>query len=159
MNIMMRLAVTVGFMVAYACPLGVRAQTQAVRIANIDYSLDPVQLRQLSIEGMDGDTAAAEKVMNYYVFIERKRRKSVFWSIIAAENGSSAGQFMAYQLLANSRKIDEQRRALFWLGKAAKNGYFGADIIYRVCNSISAKHTDIDKTPCFGPKSENVWPL
>lgn len=139
------------------CVLSVQSKTPTV--ANVDYFLDSVQLNEFSIKGMSGNADSAERVMNYYIFVKREKKRSKFWAQIAAENGSPAAQFMLYQLTANSRNVDDQRRALFWLGMSANNGYFGADAVYKVCHSIEAKHNDVDSTPCFGPNAESVWPL
>jgi TPR repeat protein len=135
------------------------AQERDHFLANIDYSLSKESLLSLSDEGMEGSALSAAKVMNYYIFVKRDCKKSMVWALIAAENGSPEAQFMTYQLLADSRKHDDQRRALFWLGMAAKSGYLGADAIYSVCNSITARHTDHEKTPCFGPNAESAWPF
>ncbi|TXI44066.1 MAG: hypothetical protein E6Q50_18200 [Lysobacter sp.] len=127
-------------------------------LANVDYSLTKDELEQLSREALDGSPEAATRVMNHYVALRKDRKKSLAWAVIGAENGSAESQYMAYQLFADSKAIDDQRRALFWLGKSAANGYFGADSVYKVCNSITSRHGDPDKTPCFGPKSDNFWP-
>lgn len=123
-------------------------------IANIDYSLSFGDLERLSDLAMDGSANAAEKVYNYYNNIKRDERKSLKWALIGAENGSADLQLMVFQALSVSKKVDDQRRALFLLRRSAQGGNEVAIAIYDDCKSLDSHFGNPKKTPCFGPKKE-----
>ncbi len=125
-------------------------------LSNYDYSLNEEQLKSLSASAMEGDPAAAEKVSDFFLYAKKRQKKqSVRWAIVGAENNSARMQFRLFKNVAGSRKIDDQRRALFWLKKSASNENENAIAIHEQCGSIDARMKDVDESPCFGPGSDH----
>jgi hypothetical protein len=129
----------------------VAAQDEYVS-SNIDYSLTSKDIEKLSELAMNGSPEAASKIVDYYYLEKGDKKKSKFWALIGAENGSLSSQFVIFQLLSVSKSSNDQRRALFWLKRSAEGGYEKSVSTYAVCNSLDADLQNETKTPCFGPE-------
>ncbi len=132
-----------------------RAQEDTAVLANIDYSLSKEEFDRLAVSALEGAPADAQRIVEFFVFSRRDQKKAEHWARIGAENGSPESQFQMFQILSVSKKVDDHRRALFWLKKSAESGHEHAKIIYESCNSIDAKHNNPVHSPCFGPDSDD----
>ena len=149
---MLRMIVMCGSLVLSG---SVTAQPEETISANIDYTVSKADMAGLEVAAMEGDPGAALRLTNYFHFHVRNQKLLRRWSIIGAENGSPEAQYRAYQNLASSSSVDDQRRALFWLKQAVTNGYQSAAPIYEICNSLTSRFDNRSKTPCFGPERKN----
>ena len=132
----------------------VKAQEDTAILANIDYSLSKEEFDRLAVSAMEGTPADAQRIVEFFVFSKRDAKKAEHWARIGAENGSAESQFQMFQILSVSRKVDDHRRALFWLKKSAESGHEHAKLMYESCNSIDARHDNPVHSPCFGPDSD-----
>jgi len=90
--------------------------------------------------------------MNFYWMSGKKDiPRAKYWAVIGAENGSIEAQFRAWQTLSISRNPDEQRRAIFWLKKAADENYLGSKETLARCGSWPDPPQRKKAAACFGP--------
>jgi TPR repeat protein len=130
-------------------------------LVNVDYSLKEREISSLSLLALQGDGKAAERLVNYH--LNRNTRKDFkrarYWAQIGAENGEPEAQFMYFNFLLDSKRIDEQYRALFWLRESARKGHKHAKMVLEECNSIDSRYSHAERTPCFGPGAESPFRL
>lgn len=139
-----------------ACPLvSLASEDEGVILANTDYSLTAQELGRLRVSALEGSPDAAQRIFEYFTFTKRDKKSSEVWARIGAENGSADSQFAMFQLLSISKKVDDHRRALFWLAHAAKGGNRHAVSIYETCNALDARYRNPVRSPCFGPDSDD----
>ena len=85
-----------------------------------DLVLSPGEVVALSDEAWSGSGEAALKLFLYYGSVRLDFDKADYWTIIAAENGNAVGQYNAWVQLSDERSsAEDQKRAIFWLRKAA----------------------------------------
>lgn len=72
-------------------------------------------------KALDGDPEAAQRLCSFY-HIRGDRSHAVYWATIAAENGSVVGQYNLGFLLRDDPDPKNQRRARYWLKRAAESG-------------------------------------
>jgi len=73
-------------------------------------------------EGLLGGLEAALKLRDYYLKSHANRERQIYWTTIAAENGSAMGQYsLGFNLIASTDQKDKIR-GIFWLRKAAAGG-------------------------------------
>ncbi len=131
------------------------SEREGVILANTDYSLTTQELDRLRIAALEGSPDSAHRIVEYFTFTRRDKKASEMWARIGAENGSADSQFVMFQLLSVSKKVDDHRRALFWLAHAAKGGSRHAVSIYETCNALDARYRNPVRSPCFGPESDD----
>jgi TPR repeat protein len=79
-------------------------------------------LPSLRVQAMQGSAAAAMRLSLWHMTVMEKE-DDLFWTRIAAENGSAVAQYnLALKLLADQKSDLNMIRAKFWLEKAAANG-------------------------------------
>jgi TPR repeat protein len=88
-----------------------------------DFVLTPQQVTTLSTQALDGSGSAALKLSRFYSNVTLNLDLSLRWAIIGAENGDLNCAYTAYGFLSRRESPDDQRRAMFWLRKAASQGY------------------------------------
>jgi hypothetical protein len=72
-------------------------------------------------KAIDGDPEAAQRLCSFY-HLRGDRTQAIYWATIAAENGSVAGQYNLGFLLRDDPDPRNQRRARYWLKRAAEGG-------------------------------------
>ncbi len=123
-----------------------------------DYSLSKVEIERLSVDAYQGSSEAAYKILQHYAFAKKNPHKTKRWARIGAENGSPGSQEMMYRLLSFSADMNDQRRALYWLKRAAEAGDENAVSTYYYCDTLDAAYPNPAETPCFGPESFDYRP-
>ena len=88
-----------------------------------DFVLNPQQKQDLTNQALDGSGQAALRLSRFYSNVTLNLDESLKWAIIGAENGDANCEYTAYGFLSRRQSPDDQRRALFWLHKAADQGY------------------------------------
>jgi TPR repeat protein len=88
-----------------------------------DFVLTTHQVRELTIEALDGSGPAALRLSRFYSNVAINLDEALKWALIGAENGDANCQYTAYAFLDKRMVSDDRRRALFWLKKAADQGY------------------------------------
>jgi hypothetical protein len=76
----------------------------------------------LEREALAGGADAALKLRAYYVLSHVNREREMYWTAIAAENGSPSGQYSLGVNLIRSADQKEKLRGIFWLRKAEAGG-------------------------------------
>jgi len=131
------------------------AESEKTILATVSYALSREEIERYRSDAMAGSPEAATKLMNYYIFERKDAKKSDYWAIVGAENGSAESQFRMYQVLGISSDPLKQKRALYWLRQSSNNGYLIANKIFETCNSLTSRYTDEQHSPCFGPGSQD----
>jgi TPR repeat protein len=130
-------------------------QSERIILATDVKALTTSEVERYTDEAIAGSAEAASTLMDYYQYGKKDAKKARFWAFVGAENGDAMSQFVAYQFLRPSPDLLEQKRSIFWLRKAADGGFLGARALLKTCNSPSSKYDDKERTPCFGPDSED----
>jgi len=119
------------------------------------YQLSVDQLEKNKSEALLGSAQAANKIVNHFWMRGVPDRKQTrYWATIGAENGDAESQFRLWQTLHISDSSADQRRALFWLRRAAQAGYHAAEAMLDDCNRWpDPSGTDV-KSLCFGSAAE-----
>jgi TPR repeat protein len=79
----------------------------------------PKQITMLVDEALAGSAIAAKKLITIYKDDEKVIR---YWRVIAAENGDLVEQYNLWFVLSKERNPLSQKRALYWLKRAAAAG-------------------------------------
>ena len=88
-----------------------------------DLMLHPYEVDKLAEEAWGGSGEAAPNLSLYYGSVRLDLDRSDYWTLIGAENGNAVAQYNAWVQLSDSRSSnDDQKRAVFWLRKAAAQG-------------------------------------
>ena len=128
------------------------ARADEVILASESYYLSKSEVAASSAAALAGSSDAAVKLMNFYWMSGKKDiPRAKYWAVIGAENGSIEAQFRAWQTLSISRNPDEQRRAIFWLKKAADENYLGSKETLARCGSWPDPPQRKKAAACFGP--------
>lgn len=101
--------------------------------------LDSSTLKKLSEQAIDGSCEAARRVSFHYSIT--RSRKAIYWTIIAAENGDSVGQYNAGFMLKDDKDPNNRRRAKYWLKKAVEQGDSLAQELLEEIQAKEAKTT------------------
>jgi TPR repeat protein len=88
-----------------------------------EFVLSASQVTELTAQALDGSGPSALKLSRFYSNVTLNLEVALRWAIIGAENGDSNCEYTAYGFLSRRESPDDQRRALFWLRKAASQGY------------------------------------
>ncbi|WP_325370531.1 hypothetical protein [Dyella sp.] len=88
-----------------------------------EFVLTPVQVKKLTNEALDGSGKAALRLSRFYSNVVTNLDEAMKWAIIGAENGDANCQYTAYAFLDRRMSSEDRRRAIFWLKKAADQGY------------------------------------
>lgn len=81
------------------------------------------QIPALKNEAMAGSANAAMQLSLWYMKFPDKNDTDLYWTQIAAQNGSAAGQFnLGIKLLSDTSDPLSQIRARYWLSQSAKQG-------------------------------------
>ena len=88
-----------------------------------EFVLTPQQVKQLTNEALDGSGQAALRLSRFYSNVVTNLDEAMKWAVIGAENGDANCQYTAYAFLDRRMSPEDRRRAIFWLKKAADQGY------------------------------------
>jgi|WetSurMetagenome_2_1015567.scaffolds.fasta_scaffold195481_1 TPR repeat protein len=73
-------------------------------------------------KALDGDPESADRLGMYYSMVKYDLKSAVYWTSIAAENGSVKGQYNLGVLLRDDPDPKNRRRAVYWLRRVSKKG-------------------------------------
>jgi hypothetical protein len=104
-------------------------------------------VENLSQKAALGDSVAAAELSDYFFHNYDYRYK--YWISVAAENGYPRAEFGMYKLLRVSDDPIKQRRAFFWLKKAASNGDQVSKLELSRC--FPGENFDHHLDSCLGP--------
>lgn len=86
------------------------------------YELKTDEILLLEKDALLGSGDAAFKLFQYYEFVERDIKNSLYWLTISAENGDYRGQYnLAYTLMLDSN-VHSLLRAKYWIIKVVNIG-------------------------------------
>lgn len=88
-----------------------------------EFVLTPQQVKSLSSDALDGSGHAALRLSRFYSNVVVNLDEAMKWAIVGAEDGDANCQYTAYTFLDRRMSPEDRRRALFWLKKAADQGY------------------------------------
>lgn len=88
-----------------------------------EFVLTPQQVTNLTNEALDGSGPAALRLSKFYSNVVTNLDEAMKWALIGAENGDANCQYTAYAFLDRRISTEDRRRGLFWLKKAAEQGY------------------------------------
>jgi hypothetical protein len=80
----------------------------------------------LRTKALDGSADAASRLSRYYGFVTLDHKAERYWAQIAAENGDPEAMYNYAIILTEYNRAEDNRRALFWMKKAAGKGYKAA---------------------------------
>jgi TPR repeat protein len=80
------------------------------------------ELPALKVQAMKGSPSAARMLARHYMKLPDGENTFEFWSRIAAENGSAAGQWNYAVSLEKEKDSLSRIRARFWIERAAAQG-------------------------------------
>ena len=116
-------AVVLAGLVQVAAPAKAGATPpEDMMFGNAGYELSASEIARLGQAGLYGDGKAAFRLSLYYRFARPNSEKLAYWVEVAAEDGNPNAEYTyGFDL---SRRSDENanRRAIFWLKKALKDG-------------------------------------
>lgn len=105
-----------------ACAMpAIAANTQ--EFSEQEFVLTPQLVKQLTNEALDGSGRSALRLSRFYSNVVTNLDEAMKWAIIGAENGDANCQYTAYVFLDRRMSPEDRRRAIFWLKKAADQGY------------------------------------
>lgn len=88
-----------------------------------DYVLTEAQRTHLAESALDGSGDAALQLSRFYSHVLMDLDQGLHWALIGAENGDPKSQFTVFAYLSRRESSDDKQRAIFWLKKAAAQGY------------------------------------
>ena len=88
-----------------------------------EFVLTPQQVKQLTNEALDGSGQAALRLSRFYSNVVTNLDEAMKWAVIGAEDGDANCQYTTYAFLDRRMSLEDRRRAVFWLKKAADQGY------------------------------------
>lgn len=88
-----------------------------------DFVLNQQQKLELTNQALDGSGQAALRLSRFYSNVTLNLDEALKWAVIGAENGDLNCEYTAYGFLSRRESPEDQRRAMFWLKKAASQGY------------------------------------
>jgi TPR repeat protein len=71
---------------------------------------------------LGGDAEAAHRLSTFYSMVRYDPKQCLYWTAIAAENGSIPAQVNLGLLLRDDPDPKNRRRAVYWLKRAAETG-------------------------------------
>jgi len=83
--------------------------------------LSDLQVKDYSQQALQGDSAAASKLGQFFLMARGDRSHAEYWYLIAAENGSAGAQ-RSYATMILQDDKNNKSRAIFWLKRASGNG-------------------------------------
>lgn len=103
------------------------------RFLEKDFVLNQQQKLELANQALDGSGKAALRLSRFYSNVTLNFDEALKWALVGAENGDLNSEYTVYGLLSRRESPDDQRRAMFWLRRAASQGYEPA--VHRLKNS------------------------
>jgi TPR repeat protein len=79
-------------------------------------------IAETSHRALLGDSNAALELHSYYSMLPNEAEKTLYWAVIAAENGSAVGQYNSGFLLMQKGDSLSKSRAIFWFRRASAQG-------------------------------------
>lgn len=120
------------------------------------YQLSESQLERSKSEALLGSAQAANKIVNHFWMRGiPDRDQTTYWATIGAENGDVESKFRLWQTLHRSDSSVDQRRALFWLRRAAQEGYSAAQAMLDDCDRWPDPPGTDAESLCFGSSADD----
>jgi hypothetical protein len=91
-------------------------------IGGESFAIPDDQIPTFKMNALLGNPEAAHKLTLYYRWFHVNRTDELYWTTIAAENGSPDGEYDLGFVLAEDPSQKNIRRAEFWLNKAKAAG-------------------------------------
>ncbi|MFH2044118.1 MAG: tetratricopeptide repeat protein [Pseudomonadota bacterium] len=88
-----------------------------------EFNLTNEEIKELKIKANQGGINAAEKLANYYIFVDYNLEEVVKYLRIVAETGDTSAQYnLAYHLLIPSNDSIMRKEGVYWLRISANSG-------------------------------------
>ena len=95
------------------------------------FALSTEEIESLSKSALSGDAEAAFRLYQYFSFSHHDEGKAMYWTGIAAKNGSSVGQYNFAFMLRDSGDFKE---ALYWANILKSRNYPDSDYLIESIN-------------------------
>ena len=99
------------------------------------------QIKELSIEGENGNQDSAFRLYLYYLLSIYDEKKSLYWLEISAKGGHPTAQYNMAHIMKEKNRISD---AMYWAEMAKKNGVERADDLI---NEIKKKQAQTPSLP------------
>ncbi len=110
---------------------------------NAGFDIPKDELLILERKSFAGNAESAFRLSRYYAMANVNKSEELYWTTIAAENGSPFGEYNLGFNLIYSNNTDEinKLRAIFWLKKAQAHGVeLATSLLKEIGESIDTKH-------------------
>lgn len=87
-----------------------------------EFYIPPDEIKLLEQKAEKGDVKSAEKLVNYYRFVDKKPEKIIKYLTIKAESGDAATQYSLACCLLKSNNQIEHEQGIYWLKISANAG-------------------------------------
>lgn len=121
MNRSIKFALVVSAALLASTASGQKTVTKVVG-GNQEFVLTASDVARYREQALDGSMDAASKLAAFYGTVKLDTDQDLYWTQIAAENGSVAAMHDYWVVARLSNNPDERRRGLFWLKRAASLG-------------------------------------
>jgi TPR repeat protein len=101
---------------------GVMAMDEQNKTPGLEvFFINEKEMASVEKKALDGDPESADRLGMYYSMVKYDLKSSIYWTSIAAENGSVKGQYNLGVLLRDDPDPKNRRRAVYWLKRVSKS--------------------------------------